>query len=123
MVNGIKINSGEGTPQGGPLSPLLANILLDEVDKELEIRGHKFCRFADDMNIYVKSKKAGHRVMKSIQRLIEGKLKLKINQVKSAVDIVSRRKFLGFSFYFSRRGAEIRIHEKSYQRFKDKIGN
>lgn len=121
MVNGIKINSEEGTPQGGPLSPLLANILLDEVDKELEKRGHKFCRYADDLNIYVRSKKAGQRVMKSIQILIEGKLKLKVNQAKSAVDIVSRRKFLGFSFYFSKHGAEIRIHEKSYQRFKDKI--
>lgn len=121
MVNGIKISSEEGTPQGGPLSPLLANILLDEVDKELEKRGHRFCRYADDLNIYVRSKKAGQRVMKSIQRLIEGKLKLKVNQAKSAVDIVSRRKFLGFSFYFSKHGAEIRIHEKSYQRFKDKI--
>lgn len=121
MVDGIKISSEEGTPQGGPLSPLLANILLDEVDKELEKRGHKFCRYADDMNIYVRSKKAAQRVMKSLQILIEGKLKLKVNQTKSAVDIVSRRKFLGFSFYFGRHGAEIRIHEKSYQRFKDKV--
>ncbi len=122
MINGIKVNSEEGTPQGGPLSPLLANILLDEVDKELEKRGHKFCRFADDCNIYVKSEKAGKRVMESIKKIIEGRLKLKVNEKKSAVDLVSKRKFLGFSFYFSKEtGAEIRIHEKSYQRFKDKI--
>lgn len=123
MINGIKVNSEEGTPQGGPLSPLLANILLDEVDKELEKRGHKFCRFADDCNIYVKSQKAGKRVMESIRVIIEGRLKLKVNQKKSAVDLVSKRKFLGFSFYFGRNGAEVRIHEKSYQRFKDKIRN
>lgn len=121
MLNGIKINSEEGTPQGGPLSPLLANILLDEVDKELEKRGHRFCRFADDCNIYVKSKKAGNRVMGNIKKIIEGRLKLKVNENKSAVDLVSKRKFLGFSFYFNKDGANIRIHEKSYKRFKDKI--
>lgn len=121
MINGIKINSEEGTPQGGPLSPLLANILLDEVDKELEKRGHKFCRYADDQNIYVRGKKAGIRVMKSIRGIIEGKLKLKVNEKKSAVDLVSRRKFLGFSFYIRKGEANIRIHEKSYKRFKEKI--
>lgn len=121
MLNGIKINSEKGTPQGGPLSPLLANILLDEVDKELERRGHRFCRFADDCNIYVRSKKAGNRVMSSMKRIFEEKLKLKVNEKKSAVDLVSRRKFLGFSFYFGKDGVNIRIHEKSYKRFKDKI--
>jgi RNA-directed DNA polymerase len=121
MINGIKVNSEEGTPQGGPLSPLLANILLDEVDKELEKRGHKFCRYADDLNIYVKSKKAGLRVMKSIKKIVEGRLKLKVNESKSAVDLVSRRKFLGFSFYFGKGGVNIRIHEKSYKRFKERI--
>ncbi|TCS78372.1 group II intron reverse transcriptase/maturase [Tepidibacillus fermentans] len=121
MINGVKINSEEGTPQGGPLSPLLANILLDEVDKELEKRGHRFCRFADDCNIYVKSEKAGNRVMRNIRKIIEDRLKLKVNENKSAVDLVSKRKFLGFSFYFGRDGANIRIHEKSYKRFKDKI--
>lgn len=121
LINGIVITSEEGTPQGGPLSPLLANIMLDELDKELEKRGHKFCRYADDNNVYVKSKRAGTRVMKSMTNLIENKLKLKVNKNKSAVDIVSRRKFLGFSFYFSKNGAEIRIHEKSVKRFKEKI--
>jgi group II intron reverse transcriptase/maturase len=121
MINGTKISSEEGTPQGGPLSPLLANILLDEVDKELEERGHRFCRFADDCNIYVKSEKAGKRVMESIREIIEHRLKLKVNENKSAVDLVSKRKFLGFSFYFGRDGANIRIHEKSYKRFMNKV--
>ena len=121
LINGVKVSSEEGTPQGGPLSPLLANIMLDEVDKELEKRGHKFCRYADDCNIYVKSKKAGIRVMSSITRIIEDKLKLKVNKNKSAIDIVSKRKFLGFSFYFCKDGAKIRIHEKSIKRFKDKV--
>ncbi|MDU6040515.1 MAG: group II intron reverse transcriptase/maturase [Clostridium butyricum] len=121
LINGVSVASEKGTPQGGPLSPLLANIMLDELDKELEKRGHKFCRYADDNNVYVKSKRAGVRVMKSMTNLIENKLKLKVNENKSAVDFVSRRKFLGFSFYFSKSGAEIRIHEKSIKRFKEKI--
>ncbi|MEG0579628.1 MAG: group II intron reverse transcriptase/maturase [Niameybacter sp.] len=118
MINGLEQASEEGVPQGGPLSPILSNIMLDEVDKELEARGHKFCRFADDSNIYVKSQKAGNRVLKSIKKVIEGKLKLKINESKSAVDLVSKRKFLGFSFYFSKKGAEIRIYAQSYERLK-----
>ena len=121
LINGIKVSSEEGTPQGGPLSPLLANIMLDDVDKELEKRGHKFCRYADDCNIYVKSKRAGLRVMDSITRIIENELKLKVNKDKSAVDIVSKRKFLGFSFYFVKGVAKIRIHEKSIKRFKEKV--
>ena len=121
LINGIKVSSEKGTPQGGPLSPLLANIMLDDLDKELEKRGHKFCRYADDCNIYVKSKRAGERVMKSITNIIENELKLKVNRNKSNVDLVSRRKFLGFSFYFAEGGAKIRIHEKSIGRFKDKI--
>ena len=121
MVNGIKTSNKEGTPQGGPLSPLLSNIMLDEVDKELEKRGHKFCRFADDSNIYVKSKKAGKRVMESMRKLLEDKLKLKVNQEKSKVDLVSRRRFLGFSFYFAKSGINVRIHPDSYERFKEKI--
>ncbi|QUH27177.1 group II intron reverse transcriptase/maturase [Serpentinicella alkaliphila] len=121
MIEGLKVSSEEGTPQGGPLSPLLSNIMLDEIDKELEGRGHRFCRFADDCNIYVKSKKAGIRVMESMTRLLEGKLKLKVNREKSKVDLVTRRKFLGFSFYFNRNGVQVRIHEKSYRRFKEKI--
>ena len=120
-VNGIRVNNEEGTPQGGPLSPLLSNIMLDEIDKELEKRGHKFCRYADDCNIYVKSRKAGNRVLKSMTYHLENKLKLKVNEEKSKVDLVTRRKFLGYSFYFVKDGVEIRIHEKSYERFKTKI--
>ncbi|MDF0729116.1 group II intron reverse transcriptase/maturase, partial [Cytobacillus sp. S13-E01] len=86
MIDGIVTTSEEGTPQGGPLSPLLSNIVLDELDKELEERGHKFVRYADDCNIYVKTEKAGNRVMNSITSFIEGKLKLKVNLNKSAVD-------------------------------------
>ena len=121
MLNGVKVKNEEGTPQGGPLSPLLANIMLDELDKELERRGHKFCRYADDCNIYVKSKKAGQRVMESITRYIEQELKLKVNKNKSAVDRPSKRKFLGFSFYI--KGGEVRnfIHKKPIERFKDKV--
>lgn len=121
LINGFSVTSEEGTPQGGPLSPLLANIMLDELDKELERRGHKFCRYADDNNVYVKSKRAGIRVMQSMTNIIENNLKLKVNKDKSAVDFVSKRKFLGFSFYFSKSGAEIRIHEKSIKRFKEKV--
>ncbi|WP_341479621.1 reverse transcriptase domain-containing protein [Clostridium paraputrificum] len=112
LINGIKVSSEEGTAQGGPLSPLLAIIILDDVGKELEKRGHKFCRYADDCNIYVKSKRAGLRVMDSITRIIENERKLKVNKDKSAVDVVSKRKFLGFSFYFIKGVAKIRIHEK-----------
>jgi group II intron reverse transcriptase/maturase len=118
MINGIIVSNEEGTPQGGPLSPILSNIMLDEIDKELERRGHKFCRFADDCNIYVKSRKAGERVLNSIKKIIEEDLKLKVNENKSAVDLVCRRKFLGFSFYFSKGVAHIRIHEQSYAKFK-----
>lgn len=95
--------------------------MLDELDKELERRGHKFCRYADDNNVYVKSKRAGFRVMKSMTNIIENNLKLKVNKDKSAVDFVSKRRFLGFSFYFSKSGAEIRIDEKSIKRFKEKV--
>ena len=85
MTNGIIVTNEEGTPQGAPLSPLLSNIMLDELDKELEERGHKFCRYADDCNIYVKSNRAGERVMLNITKFIENKLKLKVNISKSAV--------------------------------------
>lgn len=121
MVNGIIVRSEEGTPQGGPLSPLLANILLDDLDKELEKRGHKFCRYCDDCNIYIKSKRAGQRVMKSVRAFLEKKLKLKVNEEKSAVDRPTRRKFLGFTFYIAKGGYNIRIHPKSIKRFKDKV--
>jgi group II intron reverse transcriptase/maturase len=121
MLNGICVKNEEGTPQGGPISPLLANILLDDLDKELERRGHRFCRYADDCNIYLKSERAGQRVMKSITNFLENKLKLKVNKEKSAVDKPTNRKFLGFSFYISKGKYEIRIHPKSIKRIKDKI--
>jgi RNA-directed DNA polymerase len=95
--------------------------MLDKVDKELKKRGHKFCRFADDCNVYVKSRKARLRLMKSLKDIIEGKLRIKVNENKSAVDSAIRRKFLGFSFYFSKGGVQIRVHPKSYNRFKEKI--
>src|ERR1700704_1051785 len=98
MENGLVSPSGEGTPQGGPLSPLLSNLVLDELDQELERRGHRFVRYADDCNIYVRSERAGQRVMESISRFITQKLKLKVNEAKSAVARPQERKFLGFSF-------------------------
>src|SRR5205807_1888132 len=110
----------EGTPQGGPLSPLLANLLLDELDRELERRGHRFVRYADDCNIYVRSERAGQRVMKSITQFITQKLKLKVNESKSAVARPQERKFLGFSFTD---GPEIKraIAPKSLARFKRRV--
>lgn len=99
MVNGVVTETAEGTPQGGPLSPLLSNIVLDELDRELEKRGHRFVRYADDCNIYVKSKRSAERVLASTQKYIEKRLRLKVNEEKSAVDLATRRKFLGFSFY------------------------
>jgi group II intron reverse transcriptase/maturase len=121
LANGVKVKNEEGTPQGGPLSPLLANIMLDELDKELESRGHKFCRYADDCNIYVKSRTAGARVMAGITRYIEDVLKLKVNRKKSAVDRPGRRKFLGISFYITKGKARNFVHAKSIQRFKEKV--
>ena len=120
MINGVISSTEEGTPQGGPLSPLLSNIVLDELDKELESRGHKFVRYADDCNIYVKSKRAGLRTMASIKRFIEGKLRLKVNEKKSAVDRPWKRKFLGFSFTFHKE-PKIRIAKESLKRMKNKV--
>jgi len=120
LLNGMRFRSEEGTPQGGPLSPLLANIILDDLDKELEKRGHKFTRYADDCNTYVKSKRAGERVMESVKRFVEGRLKLKVNVKKSAVDRPWKRKFLGFSFTWDK-VTRIRLAPKTLQRFKDKI--
>lgn len=120
MENGLVSTPDEGTPQGGPLSPLLSNIVLDELDKELERRGHKFVRYADDQNIYVKSLRAGERVMKSVKLFIEKKLKLKVNDEKSKVAPPYQRKFLGFSFHWDNL-ARIRIAHQSLKRFKDRI--
>ncbi|MEK4253274.1 group II intron reverse transcriptase/maturase [Ureibacillus sp. FSL K6-2830] len=120
MINGVVSSTFEGTPQGGPLSPLLSNIVLDELDKELERRGHKFVRYADDCNIYVKSKRAGLRTMASIQRFIEGKLRLKVNEKKSAVERPWKRKFLGFSFTYHKE-PKVRIAKESLKRVKNKV--
>lgn len=121
MINGVVIDTEEGCPQGGPLSPLLSNIMLDELDKELEKRGHKFCRYADDQNIYVRSRRAGERIMKNITAYLEGRLKLRVNQSKSAVDRPWKRKFLGFSFYTKKGGIGIRVHAKPVKKFKNKV--
>src|SRR5271167_1076597 len=120
MENGLISPSVEGTPQGGPLSPLLSNLVLDELDRELERRGHRYVRYADDCNIYVRSERAGQRVMKSITQFITQKLKLKVNESKSAVARPQERKFLGFSFTD---GPEIKrvIASKALDRFKRRV--
>lgn len=123
MVDGAIETRTEGTPQGSPLSPLLSNIVLDELDKELEKRGHKFVRYADDLSIYVKSMKSAERVKASITQFIEGKMKLKVNHEKSKISRPRDSNLLGFSFYKDRNGYQIRISEKSYQRFKSKVRN
>jgi RNA-directed DNA polymerase len=120
MDNGLVSPVDEGTPQGGPLSPLLSNIVLDELDRELERRGHRFVRYADDSNIYVRSRRAGERVMASITKFITRKLKLKVNDEKSAVDRPWARKFLGFSFTWQREPRR-RIAPKALQRFKQRV--
>jgi RNA-directed DNA polymerase len=120
LEGGLVSPIDEGTPQGGPLSPLLSNLVLDELDRELEQRGHRFVRYADDCNIYVRSRRAGERVMKSVSQFITSKLKLKVNEEKSAVARPGRRKFLSFSFL----GSEIvkrRIAAKAIVRFKQRV--
>jgi RNA-directed DNA polymerase len=121
MENGLTKVSEEGTPQGGPISPLLSNIMLDDFDKELEKRGLRFARYADDCNIYVKSEKAGNRVMENAIKFLTGKLKLKVNQNKSAVARPWERKFLGFTFIEGKDPGRIKVHESRVKRFKDKI--
>jgi RNA-directed DNA polymerase len=120
MENGLVSPSEEGTPQGGPLSPLLSNLLLDDLDKELEQRGLRFVRYADDCNIYVRSRRAGERVMQSITRFLTDKLKLKVNESKSGVARPARRKFLGFSFT-SGKQPKRRIAPKTLLRFKKRV--
>jgi RNA-directed DNA polymerase len=118
MQEGVCVARHEGTPQGGPLSALLANLLLDDLDKELERRGHRFCRYADDCNIYVQSQAAGERVMTSVTAFLEGKLKLKVNRQKSAVASVKERQFLGHRLTAS---GQIGIAPKSLKRAKDRL--
>ena len=122
MENGMVSPSEEGTPQGGPLSPLLSNIVLNELDRELESRGHKFARYADDCNIYVRSERAGDRIMRSISGFIARKLKLKVNELKSAVGRPQKRKFLGFSFTGDYKAPNRRkIAPKSLEKFKKRV--
>jgi len=116
-INGRLQATRKGVPQGGPLSPLLANILLDDLDKELEHRGHRFVRYADDFIILVKSQRAGERVMNSVRRFLERKLKLKVNEEKSQVDKTDKTNFLGFTF----KGAKIRWSEKAFREFKRRV--
>lgn len=118
MIEGVVVSSEEGTPQGGPLSPLLANIYLDALDKELEKRGHTFCRYADDCNIYLSSESAAQRVLKGITEWIERHLKLQINADKSGIGRVWERKFLGFQL---NQGPKIAVAKKSLERLKDKV--
>jgi RNA-directed DNA polymerase len=120
MENGLVSPVDEGAPQGGPLSPLLSNLVLDELDRELERRGHRFVRYADDCNIYVGSERAGQRVMESITSFITHRLKLKVNQAKSAVARPGQRKFLGFSFT-GERAPRRRIASKAIDRFRKRI--
>jgi RNA-directed DNA polymerase len=122
MVNGVVMERHEGTPQGGPLSPLLANVLLDEVDKELERRGHAFCRYADDCNIYVQSERAGQRVMEGMRKLY-GKLRLKVNESKSSVaPATGGGKFLGYSFWRTKEGQVRRaVAKKPLEKMKERV--
>jgi group II intron reverse transcriptase/maturase len=121
LANGVVVERQEGTPQGGPLSPLLANVLLDEVDKELEKRGHAFVRYADDCNVYVRSQRAGERVMKTLRRLF-ARLRLRVNESKSAVARPWERKFLGFSFWIAKDDAvSRRVASKALTTMKDRV--
>lgn len=121
LAGGVTSERHEGTPQGGPLSPLLANVLLDEIDKELEKRGHAFVRYADDLNIYVRSMAAGERVMAALRRLFAG-LRLRVNEAKSAVARATERQFLGFSFWVAKgRVVKRRIAPKAMSRMKDRV--
>ena len=121
LENGLVSIPGEGTPQGGPLSPFLSNVVLDELDKELESRGHRYVRYADDCNIYVSSRRAGERVMKSITRFITQRLKLRVNEGKSAVDSPQNRTFLGYTFTGGQSPNRRKIAPKSVKRFKAQV--
>lgn len=121
MLEGVVVRTEKGTPQGGPLSPLLANIYLDDLDKELDKRGHKFVRYADDCNIYVRSRRAAERVMQSIRDFLQRRLKLKVNESKSSVDRPWKLKYLGFSMHKSKEGILIRLAPQTIERVKNKI--
>ena len=121
LEGGVVSPRKQGAPQGGPLSPLLSNVLLTELDRELERRGHRFCRYADDCNIYVRSKRAGERVMASITHFLETRLRLKVNTDKSAVDRPWRRSFLGYSVSWHKRQVRLRVAPKSLKAFMTKL--
>ena len=123
MLNGVVMETEEGTPQGGPLSPLLSNIMLNDLDRELEERGHKFVRYADDCNIYVKTQRAGERVLESVKKYLEKKLKLRVNPKKSKVERANRVKFLGFSFFKRKGEVLVRIANRAKERFMEKVRN
>ena len=118
MKDGVCVRNEEGTPQGGPLSPLLANIMLDDLDRFLEKRGHRFWRYADDCNVYVRSRRAGERVMRAMVRFITKTLSLRVNEAKSAVDEPKKRKFLGYTFHGR---SKLRIATKSIERLKARV--
>src|SRR5688500_1594612 len=121
LAEGLVILPETGTLQGSPLSPFLSNVVLDDLDKELEARGHRFCRYADDSNIYVRSMRAGERVMASISRFITKRLKLQVNASKGAVDRPQNRSFLGFSFTGGRAAKRRQIAPKALARFKARV--
>jgi len=121
MEGGVATARSEGTPQGGPLSPLLSNILLTDLDRELERRGHRFCRYADDSNIYVRSKRAGERVLASMTRFLEDRLKLRVNQEKSAVDRPWKRSFLGYTVCNRTRNVRLKVAGKPIQWLKANV--
>lgn len=113
MQDGVRIPREEGTPQGSPLSPLLANVMLDDLDKELTVRGNRFVRYADDIMIYVRSERAGERVMKSTKAFVEKRLKLKVNEEKSAVAPATARPYLGFGFYARDQEVKVKLDPKA----------
>lgn len=121
MEGGVATARSEGTPQGGPLSPLLSNILLTDLDRELERRGHRFCRYADDSNIYVRSKRAGERILASMTRFLEVRLKLRVNQEKSAVDRPWKRSFLGYTVCNRKCNVRLKVASKPVQRLKANV--
>jgi len=121
MQDGVTVSQEEGTPQGSPLSPLLANVMLDDLDRELEARGHQFVRYADDLMIYVKTKRAGERVMASTTTFIEKRLKLKVNEAKSAVAPATSRPFLGFMLFVRDQEVKVKLDPKALQAAKAKI--
>jgi RNA-directed DNA polymerase len=123
MPDGVVVSNEEGVPQGGPLSPLLSNIVLDELDRELEQRGHRFVRYADDCNIYVRSERSGRRVMASVVSFIERRLRLKVNRGKSAVSRPEKRHFVGFSLWRESLGGnvEVLLSERSKRRLADRV--